>query len=321
MHCSQLTLILVAALIAPAYSTSLATVTRKMWSIAGCSGTDNLVADRIDKIFVDGACTSVTKPDDSGESVTYYEKSSCIADTATNGYIVHEYTDSACSVGKDPDSVTEGSPTGSCVYKASSEKGYRQYGCSSTSATLGAVTWGQHSAAGCADSTLIRNGYWAINLCEMDMNQDSLGTWKKSYKRSIVNGNVVYSEWTDSASKDCSATVTPLGALDFDACSQSGSRWIKTGALIDGASVPGYSTLIRCSPRQARSNSRSLQKRAKPRRRYNSHQICYRFAIWPGLDCRLGSFVAGTRLRSRRRVVPYRVIPHLGGMGLSERLN
>lgn len=138
------------------------------------------------------------------------------------------------------------------------------------------MKYGLYSAVGCADSTLTGSGYWAINFCAMD---NSDGAWGKSEMRTIVNGKISYSEWTDSASKDCSATVTPLGALDFDACSQSGSRWIKTGALIDGASVPGYSTLIRCSPRQARSNSRSLQKRAKPRRRYNSHQICYRFAI------------------------------------------
>ena len=75
------------------------------------------------------------------------------------------------------------------------------------------------------------------------MNQDSLGTWKKSYKRSIVNGNVVYSEWTDSASKDCSATVTPVVPLEVDGCTEHESKWYKISAMIDGASVPGYSTL------------------------------------------------------------------------------
>jgi len=235
MTCTQLTLILGAVLIAPACSTSLATATHKMWSTAGCSGTDTLTADKVE-IFEDGTCMETA-----ADGTTIYEKSSCTADT-TNGYTRKQYSDSACTT-ETTSLSTE--TTGSCVQVDANE--YKQLGCGTTSATLGAVKYTKHSAAGCADSTLTDAGYWTVNFCSMDNND---GAWEESTKISIVNGKISYSQWTDSASKDCSGTGTPVGTFEIDACAQmtpaSGTLeavWYKTSAMIDGASVPGYSTL------------------------------------------------------------------------------
>ena len=49
------------------------------------------------------------------------------------------------------------------------------------------------------------------------------------------------------ASKDCFATVTPGRGWDVDACNSNSDdnppAWYKISAVIDGAFVPGYSTL------------------------------------------------------------------------------
>ena len=207
-RCTQLTLILVAVLIdiAPACSTSLTAMTKKTWTAAGCSGTDTLIADSI-TIF-DTTCMENAK-----DGVTYYEKSTCTANTATctNGYTRTKYTDSACTVESTSSEISsDAETTGACTQSGTE---YTQYGCSTTSATLGAVKWTKHSAAGCTDSTLTRSGYWAINFCAVD---NSDGAYEKSEKRNIVDGKLSFDKWPASlSSKDCSATVTPEGAWEW----------------------------------------------------------------------------------------------------------
>ena len=177
--------------------------------------------------------------------VKFYERSTCTADTATNGYTRTIYTDSACTVESTTGEPSVAKPTGTCTDQGVGT--FELYGCTSTSATLGAMKYTKHSAAGCADSTLTESGYRPINFCEVDSDNNA---YEKSEKSNIVNGQISFGQWPASmASKDCSATgFTVLGALyPDDVCRHGGEHdpdsWNKYSAVIDGASVPGYSTL------------------------------------------------------------------------------
>merc|ERR1712166_1292064 len=229
-------LILVAVLIAPAHSTSLAGMTEKRWTAADCSGTATLIKDRFMMTPpTDGSCMQARNEneDSNGNKFdpptyeTFYRKATCTANTATNGYSSKKYTDSSCTTAR-----TTGSdnsievPTGTChSMTEGSATLYRQFGCASTSATVGAVLFGAYSAAGCADSTLTGSKKWVIE-----------------------GGKLQQYEYT-AANKDCSAGGTAVVNMTFSsgACSASlakpGTQWIKMSAVIDGASIAGYSTL------------------------------------------------------------------------------
>merc|ERR1712166_174394 len=247
-------LILVAVLIAPAHSTSLAAATLKIWTAADCSGT--LIEDKfIMNPPTDGSCMQARNEneDSNGNKFdpptyeTFYRKATCTANTATNGYSSKKYTDSSCTTAR-----TTGSdnsievPTGTCQsITDGSATVYRQFGCASTSATVGAALYGAYSAAGCADSTLTSGGYFAINFCAMESNN---GAVTKSKKWVIEGGKLQEYEYT-AANKDCSAGGTAMvnSTYSSDACSASlknpGTEWYKISAVIDGASIAGYSTL------------------------------------------------------------------------------
>jgi len=249
-------LILVAVLIAPAHSTSLAGMTEKRWTAADCSGTATLIKDRFMMTPpTDGSCMQARNEneDSNGNKFdpptyeTFYRKATCTANTATNGYSSKKYTDSSCTTAR-----TTGSdnsievPTGTCQsITEGSATVYRQFGCASTSATVGAVLFGAYSAAGCADSTLTGVGYFAVNFCEMESDN---GAVEKSNKWVIEGGKFQQYEYT-AANKDCSAGGTAKVNMSYSsgACSASlqnpGTQWIKMSALTDGASIAGYSTL------------------------------------------------------------------------------
>merc|ERR1712166_337199 len=247
-------LILVAVLIAPAHSTSLAAATMKIWTGADCSGT------LIEDIFImnpptDGSCMEARNENEDSDGnkfdpptyETFYRKATCTANTATNGWSRKKYTDSSCTTAR-----TTGSdnsievPPGTChSMTEGSATLYRQFGCASTSATVGAVLFGAYSAAGCADSTLTGNGYFTVNFCEMDSDN---GASTGSKKWVIEGGKLQQYEYT-AANKDCSAGGTAVVNMTYSsgACSASlakpGTQWIKMSAVIDGASIAGYSTL------------------------------------------------------------------------------
>merc|ERR1711865_58462 len=255
MRCT-IALILVAVLIAPAHSTSLAGVTVKIWTAADCSGTATLIEDKFRmNPPTDGSCMEARNENEDSDGnkfdpptyETFYRKATCTANTATNGWSSKKYTDSSCTTAR-----TTGSdnsievPTGTChSMTEGSATLYRQFGCASTSATVGAVLFGAYSAAGCADSTLTGNGYFTVNFCEMDSDN---GASTGSKKWVIEGGKLQQYEYT-AANKDCSAGGTAVVNMTFSsgACSASlakpGTQWIKMSAVIDGASIAGYSTL------------------------------------------------------------------------------
>merc|ERR1712166_226649 len=208
MTCTRLTFIL-AVLIAPACSTSVGFAIKKRWSAAGCSGTDTLIYDKIQtgKGPTDGSCNEKV-----GDTPTAYEKPTCTASTATDGYPNGDYTDAGCTTLVAGEVLTT-KPTNECVTNTGS-----------------------------------------VNYCKKDSTN---GAWKDSSKDVIENGKIQTYEWEDSstfstterlAAKGCTGggTAKVNATYTLNACTaalgQSGV-WYKMGALIDGASIDGYSTV------------------------------------------------------------------------------
>ena len=236
--------LILAVLIAPGYSTSKAYVSKKMWSSSGCTGTATLIKDSYDDFWADNTCipeavATAGRRRTSGNT-NNYRKVSCTANTASTGYTRTEYTDSACTAGA---SQTSAGSTDTC-FGAGSE--YEIYSCTTTSATVGAFEYGTYSAEGCADSELNGAGAALVNFCKQDVDS---GAWSESSKYLIENGRFVKYKWTNSANKDCSGTGTAVveSGTTYSwtpgACQAIGTQWIKVSALIDGASIDGYSTL------------------------------------------------------------------------------
>jgi len=250
MPSTQLTLILVAALIAPAYS-SLPFVTKKTYSAAGCAAA-TLIGDamEMDEGPSDGTCgmtageTEDATGSDTGVYETFYEKVTCADNTATNGYTVAEFSDSACTVAKTtlplrPQTKT----TGGCTLEAVGSNEYEQYGCGSTSDTVGAVKYGMYSTADCADASFQSAGYFAVNFCQMST---SGGAWISSSKAVIENAKI--QTYTYSTVQDCSSAgvAQPLQIYTLDACTAHPSQpgqWLKLGKMIDGSSIDGAGTV------------------------------------------------------------------------------
>merc|ERR1712195_322662 len=101
MRCT-IALILVAVLIAPAHSTSLAGVTVKIWTAADCSGTATLIEDKFRmNPPTDGSCMEARNENEDSDGnkfdpptyETFYMKATCTANTATNGWSSKRYTD------------------------------------------------------------------------------------------------------------------------------------------------------------------------------------------------------------------------------------
>ena len=62
----------------------------------------------------------------------------------------------------------------------------------------------------------------------------------------IENGKFKMYRWNNTANKDCSGTGTEVSTNTFDAypgCHTLGNKWMKVGAMIDGANIAGASTL------------------------------------------------------------------------------
>merc|ERR1712166_42237 len=249
MTCTRLTFIL-AVLIAPACSTSVGFAIKKRWSAAGCSGTDTLIYDKIQmgKGPTDGSCN-----EEVGDTPTAYEKTTCTANTATDGYSNGDYTDAGCTTLVAGEVLTT-KPTNECVTNTGSVTEYETWVCGTTSPTLGGVYYQQYNAAGCPDSNRTSAGYFAVNYCKKDSTN---GAWKDSSKDVIENGKIQTYEWEDSstfstterlAAKGCTGggTAKVNATYTLNACTaalgQSGV-WYKMGALIDGASIDGYSTV------------------------------------------------------------------------------
>merc|ERR1711865_102406 len=252
MPSTQLTLILVAALIAPAYS-SLTFGTTKSYSAAGCSAA-TLIEDKIEAMTMagpaDGSC-GMNGEAEQGSS-TYaavYEKSTC-TDATTNGYTYGQFTDSACTIAKTTTrrrvkAVTES--TGVCEAHAWKAE-WKQYGCVSTSETLGAVNYGVFSTADCADASIQMVGYYMVNFCNVS---SSNSLWSRSTKTVIENAKLVGYEYTTAGggTKDCSGTATPTGTPATPAaCTAIEShpgQWLKVGNMIDGSGIDGADTITK----------------------------------------------------------------------------
>merc|ERR1712166_113529 len=119
MTCTRLTFIL-AVLIAPACSTSVGFAIKKRGSAAGCSGTDTLIYDKIQtgKGPTDGSCNEKV-----GDTPTAYEKTTCTANTATDGYSNGDYTDAGCTTLVAGEVLTT-KPTNECVTNTGSVTEY-----------------------------------------------------------------------------------------------------------------------------------------------------------------------------------------------------
>merc|ERR1712166_1301096 len=182
MTCTRLTFIL-AVLIAPACSTSVGFAIKKRGSAAGCSGTDSLIYDKIQtgKGATDGSCNEKV-----GDTPTAYEKTTCTANTATDGYSNGDYTDAGCTSLVAGEVLTT-KPTNECVANSGSVTEYEQWVCGTTSPTLGGVYYQQYNAAGCPDSNRTSAGYFAVNYCKKDSTN---GAWKDSSKDAIENGKI-----------------------------------------------------------------------------------------------------------------------------------
>jgi len=232
--------LVLAAFIAPAYSTSKAYVSKKTWTSAGCSGTSTLIGDGYDDFFADGTCIPESKATSSRrrDSSTIYRKVLCTANTANTGYTRTEYTDAACTTGANQ--VNAGS-TDTCTQGGSE---YKLNTCATTSATVGAIEYGTYSAAGCADAELNGAGFFLVNFCKMQ--DDGSGTWSNSEKFVIEGGQLKKYRFTDSSQKDCSGVGALQTTYDANSCQvmdAGANQYLKTSALIDGASIEGASTL------------------------------------------------------------------------------
>ena len=230
-------ILVLAVLIAPAYPTSKAYVSKKMWTSSGCTG--DMVKDKYDDFFADGTCIPESKSTASRRRTAItdtYRKVLCTANTATTGYTRTEYTDSACTTGA---SQTASGSTDTC-FGAGSE--YETYTCTTTSATVGAVEYRTYSVDGCADAELAGAGFFLVNYCVRD---EEDGTWSESWKYVIEGGKLQKYEWKNWANADCSGTGTAVTDRRFttDSCNTFGTEFIKISALIDGADIDGYSTL------------------------------------------------------------------------------
>merc|ERR1712166_1210777 len=120
-----------------------------------------------------------------------------------------------------------------------------------------------YSAAGCGDSDLTGSNFLLVNFCEMDEN----GAWSESEKWMIESdGKLKKYRWsaaTGNSNKDCSGDGTEItgdeGTAILDACKHISGAWYKLGTIIDGASIPGYSTtpgaIVHVSPTNTPTNT------------------------------------------------------------------
>merc|ERR1712166_362539 len=227
MTCTRLTFIL-AVLIAPACSTSVGFAIKKRWSAAGCSGTDTLIYDKIQtgKGPTDGSCN-----EEVGDTPTAYEKTTCTANTATDGYSNGDYTDAGCTTLVAGEVLTT-KPTNECVTNTGSVTEYETWVCGTTSPTLGGVYFQQYNAAGCPDSNRTSAGYFAVNYCKKGSTN---GAWKDSSKDVIENGKIQTYEWEDSSTFSTTERLAAKGCTGGGSLVQDGraDRWSEHRWLFD----------------------------------------------------------------------------------------
>jgi hypothetical protein len=242
-HFANMQLILiVAVLIAPAYSTSVTYAIKSTYSSSGCeASTITEFSYEIRAGLELGSCVKnsvATATAIAGEStpIDTWTKVTCTADTA-NGYTYGKYSDSACTVEQDPSSTAT---TGSCDADGNipADK-WVKVGCASTSADVGVLGYTKYSAAGCADSDLDKIGFWLINYCSLE----EVDGVAQSEKWVVEDGKFMLYKWT--ASSDCSGTGTAqlTTAISEGACQKptSDPYFYQVGTMTDGASIAGYS--------------------------------------------------------------------------------